>query len=195
MTIIFILILFLFSTLTYAEEISLSNKPKWELGVGIGALSLPHYRGSDQHDEYIAPIPYFRYSGKRLQVDREGGSFYLFRNEDVRLDFSTAFAYPVDSDDNRARMGMNNLSGVIEIGPRVQFNLYQSKDKNLRFRFAVPLRTAYATDFSQAENIGLVFSPYLQVRYFNSGWESAVSVGPVWASEEYHDYFYEIAPQ
>lgn len=193
MTIIFSLILFSFSTLTFAEEFPLANKPKWELGVGIGAISLPHYRGSDQNAEYIAPIPYFRYNGKRLQLDKEGGRFYFYNSEEFKFDLSTAFALPVDSDDNRARTGMNNLGAIIELGPRLQFNLYQSKDKNLRIRFALPLREAY--DLGEIKDIGWVFSPYLQLRYFKSGWETAASVGPVWASEEYHDYFYEVAPQ
>jgi outer membrane scaffolding protein for murein synthesis (MipA/OmpV family) len=192
---IFTLFLFAISTMLYAEEASQTDKAKWELGVGVGGLSMPHYRGSDQRADYIAPIPYMRYNGKRLKIDREGGRFYFYNSEEVKVDISLAFALQVDSDDNRARVGMTDLANIIEIGPRIQFNLYQSKDKNLRFRFAAPLRTAYATDFSHTENIGLVFSPYLQLRYFTSGWESAVSVGPMWASEEYHDYFYEVAPQ
>ncbi|MCW8986176.1 MAG: MipA/OmpV family protein [Gammaproteobacteria bacterium] len=193
MTIIFFLILFLFSTLTVAEDTPQSSIPKWELGVGIGAISLPHYRGSDQNADYVSPIPYFRYSGKRLQLDKEGGRFYFYNSDEFKFDLSTAFSLPVDSDDNHARTGMNNLGAVIELGPRIQFSLYQSKDKSLRIRFALPLREAF--DIGDVKDIGWVFSPYLQLRYFNSGWETATSFGPVWASEEYHDYFYQVAPQ
>jgi len=177
-----------------AEQLKKDDKSKWELGVGIGALSLPHYRGSDQHSNYVAPIPYVRYNGKRLKVDREGGRFYFYDGDDIKLDVSTAFSFPVDSDDNRARQGMSDLDPVIELGPRIQFNLYQSVDTNLRFRFAVPLRTAIATDINHTQEIGWIFSPYFQLRYF-SGWETALSIGPVWASEEYHDYFYEVAAE
>lgn len=185
----------LISNISLADETTQSTKPKWELGIGLGVLSLPHYRGSDQRSDYAAPIPYVRYNGKRLKVDKEGGRFYFYNGEEIKVDISTAFALPVDSDDNRARQGMTDLDPIIEIGPRVEFKLYQSIDKNLRFRFGVPLRAAFATDISNTENIGWVFSPYLQLRYFNLGWETAVSVGPVWASEEYHDYFYEVAPE
>lgn len=183
------------SAVISAEEISHTDKAKWELGIGVGGLSMPHYRGSDQRAEYVAPIPYMRYNGKRLKIDREGGRFYFYNSNEVKVDVSLAFALQVDSDDNRARIGMTDIDNIIEIGPRVIFNLYESKDKNFRLRFAAPIRTAYATDFSHTENIGLVFSPYLQARYFTSGWESAISVGPMWANEEYHDYFYEVAPQ
>ena len=177
------------------KGIAQPEKPTWELGVGLGALSLPHYRGSDQRSNYVAPIPYLRYNGKRLRVDKEGGRFFFYNDEDMNIDISTAFAFPVDSKDNRAREGMTDLDPIIELGPRVEFKLYKSDDDNIRLRFALPLRAAFATDLSHTENIGWVFSPYVQLRYFNTGWETAVSVGPVWASEEYHDYFYEVAPQ
>ena len=178
-----------------AEETNETQQPKWQLGVGIGSLSVPHYRGSDQRAQYFAPIPYIRYNGKRLKIDREGGRFYFYNSEKIKVDVSLAFAIAVDSNDNRARTGMSDLDNIIEIGPRVLFNLYESDDKNLRFRLGIPLRTAYATDFRRTENVGLVFSPYLQARYFSTGWESAISIGPMWANEAYHDYFYEVAPQ
>jgi len=59
----------------------------------------------------------------------------------------------------------------------------------------LPLRAAFATYISHTQSIGWTFSPYLQLRYFTSGWETSAAVGPVWASESYHDYFYEVAPQ
>lgn len=193
MQVIITFVFLMLVTSAYADAVTESEEPKWELGAGIGAISLPHYRGSDQRSEYAAPIPYFRYNGKRLKFDKEGGRFYFYNSEDFKLDISTAFSFPVDSDDNLARKGMENLNPIIELGPRMQFNLYQSKDKNLRFRFALPIREAY--DLSEIKSIGWVFSPYVQLRYFNTGWETAASVGPVWANKDYHDYFYKVAPQ
>ncbi len=192
-SLLLILIFTLFST-AYADDSTPTDKPKWELGVGLGVLSLPHYRGSDQRTEYAAPIPYVRYNGKRLKVDKEGGRFYFYNGDDVKVDLSTAFSFPVDSKDNRARQGMPDIDAIIELGPRIQFNLYESDNKNLRFRLGLPFRAAVATDIGHTKAIGWVFSPYLQLRYY-SGWESAISIGPVWASEEYHDYFYEVASE
>lgn len=178
-----------------AMESTLPEKSTWQLGIGVGGISLPHYRGSDQRAEYISPVPYLHYEGERLKLDREGGRYYFYDSDETKLDVSTAFALPVDSDDNRARKGMPNLDANIELGPRIQFTLYQSYNKNTRLRLAIPLRAVFATDLRTTKNIGWVFSPYLQLRYFTDGWESATSFGPVWASEQYHDYFYEIAPQ
>ena len=192
---IVVFFILLFSMNAYGEETSTNQKASWQLGVGVGGLSLPHYRGSDQTANYYSPIPYIRYDGDRLKVDREGGRYNFYDDKDVRVDVSLAFSLAVDSEDNNARLGMFNLGHIIEVGPRVQYKLYQSKDNNVRFRFALPLRAAFATDFNNTENIGLVFAPYLQLRYFNTGWESAFSLGPIWANEEYHDYFYEVESQ
>jgi len=192
---ILIILFSISNNIALANDPTLPEKATWELGVGLGVLSLPHYRGADQRSDYAAPIPYVRYHGKRLTVDKEGGRFFFYNGDDITVDVSTAFALPVDSKDNRAREGMTDLDPIIELGPRIEFKLYQSDDENIRFRFALPLRAAFATDISHTQSIGWVLSPYLQLRYFNTGWESAVSVGPLWASEEYHDYFYEVAPQ
>ncbi|HET6720014.1 MAG TPA: MipA/OmpV family protein, partial [Rhodocyclaceae bacterium] len=31
--------------------------PLWELGVGLGGLSFPVYRGSDQRRDFLLPVP------------------------------------------------------------------------------------------------------------------------------------------
>lgn len=165
---------------------------QWELGVGIGALSIPHYRGSDQRQSYIAPIPYVRYSGKHLKVDREGGRYYFYESHAFKLDLTATFNFPVDSDKNTARKAMPNLDALLEVGPRLQWALWESDEHRLRVRMAAPLRMAI--NLSNGDSEGLIFAPYLQLRYY-SGMETALSVGPMWASEKFHDYYYEVAKQ
>jgi outer membrane scaffolding protein for murein synthesis (MipA/OmpV family) len=46
--------------------------PKWELGVGVGGLWMPDYRGSDEVRSYLLPFPYVIYRLDWLKVDREG---------------------------------------------------------------------------------------------------------------------------
>ena len=36
-----------------------TDKPMWELGIGMSALSFPDYRGSDESGFYAVPFPYF----------------------------------------------------------------------------------------------------------------------------------------
>ena len=196
---------FVFSTLYASETTSpatsppephppqtTEDKPQWELGVGIGYISLPHYRGSDQRQDYVAPIPYVRYRGKRLNVDREGGRFYFVDRAAWKLDLSAAFAFPVDSEDNRARTGMTDLDPILEIGPRLTWYIYASADERFRIRAGFPVRLA--VNLSGIENTGWIFSPYLQFRYFST-METAISIGPMWATEKYHDYYYQVDSQ
>lgn len=58
----------------------------------------------------------------------------------------------------------------------------------------MPFRWVVASDLSGAQSIGWVFAPYLQLE-FKRNWNSTISAGPMWANENYHDYFYEVAPQ
>lgn len=167
-------------------------RPQWEFGVGIGAVDIPHYRGSDQRDTYVAPLPYVRYRGERLKVDREGGRYFFINRDRVKLDISAAFMFPVDSDDNTARQGMPDLDPILEVGPRLQWYLFNSRDHRFRIRAGLPLRVA--VNIPEFRNEGWILSPYLQFRYF-SGMETALSLGPMWASEKYHDYYYQVDAQ
>ncbi|MFO7603974.1 MAG: MipA/OmpV family protein [Gammaproteobacteria bacterium] len=162
---------------------------RWELGVGLGGLSIPHYRGSDQRDAYFAPIPYVRYSGKRFRVDREGGRYYFYDGRQFKLDVSASFNFPVDSADNTARQGMPDLDALLELGPRLQWSLWQSDDERLRLRLGAPLRLAL--NLSRGRHEGLFFAPYLQLRYY-ARMETAISIGPMWATEKFHDYYYQV---
>jgi outer membrane scaffolding protein for murein synthesis (MipA/OmpV family) len=166
-----------------------ASHSQWEFGIGLGGLSIPHYRGSGQSYEYLAPIPYVRYHGDRLKVDREGGRYYFYDARKVKLDLSATFSFPVKSDENTARQGMPDIDALLELGPRLQWYIWESEDSHLRLRVGAPLRVAI--NLSTADNEGVFFSPYFQIRYY-SVMETAFSMGPMWASEKYHDYFYEV---
>jgi len=175
-----------------AEDVPQPEKAKWELGIGLGGLSIPHYRGSDQRYDYFVPVPYVRFSGDRLKVDREGGRYYFYNDPGFKIDLSAAFSFPVDSEDNRARQNMSDLDALLEVGPRLQWFLYESDNHRFRVRVGAPVRLAI--NLSNAENEGWFFSPYFQIRYF-SAMETAFSIGPTWASEKYNDYFYQVDSQ
>ncbi len=166
----------------------------FELGMGLGALSVPHYRGSDQREQFVVPFPYIKYSSERLKIDREGGRYYLYDFGNSKLDVSMDFAFPVDSDKNIARESMPDLKAVVEVGPRLMFYPYTSLDKRFRIRIALPVRLAIATNIVESNTIGATFSPYIQFRFFNYV-ETAVTAGPYWATEAYHDNFYQVDTQ
>ncbi|MFZ1980807.1 MAG: hypothetical protein WAU61_05820, partial [Smithella sp.] len=57
-----VIALFFFSFLLPGSEIC-EEKPLWELGVGLGLLQMPDYRGSDENRLYVLPYPYVIYRG------------------------------------------------------------------------------------------------------------------------------------
>lgn len=167
---------------------------KWQLGVGVGVIDTNYYRGAAQRRTYAAPFPYVRYHGARLHLDREGGRYYFVDSEKYKLDLNAAFSFPVKSDGETPRSGMEDLLPIFEFGPRLEIQLAHNPKSRSRLRLGFPLRAAIATDFTEAETAGAVFSPYLQYRFY-TGWNNAIAVGPMWATEAYHDYFYQVDSQ
>ena len=166
-------------------------EPRWEIGLGLGAVSLPDYRGSNARSGYVLPLPYVNYRGDYFRVDREGMRGGMFQSARVRLDFSAAAALPANSESS-ARAGMPDLDPAIELGPSLVVDLGK---RDGRWSLNFPLRVVVASDLSYARSIGWVFSPYLKFEVGDTGaWAYDISVGPMYASEAYHDYYYEVDP-
>jgi outer membrane scaffolding protein for murein synthesis (MipA/OmpV family) len=165
--------------------------PRWELGLGLAGLTIPDYRGSDEQRGYLLPLPYVQYRGERFQIDREGAHGKLISLERVRLELSVAAGPLARSDDNEARRDMPDIDPTVEIGPSLE--IYLTRDR--AWQLQMPWRAVVATDLSHVEDIGWVFAPSLNyVTRNNSGWGGGIAVGPLYASEKYHDYYYEVPP-
>ncbi len=175
---------------------NLQSLPRWEVGIGLGVLSLPFYRGAASGRTYIVPIPYIQYRGEHVRVDEEGIRGSLFSSDNARLDLSLAGGVPVSSDGNSARHGMPSLDPTVEIGPSLEFLLWypEKRDRALWLKF--PLRTALSVALKNIEYQGWVFAPYLDYRMVAGNrakpWTITLSLGPQFADRRYHDYFYEV---
>jgi hypothetical protein len=137
------------------------------------------------------------YRGEYLKINREAIRGLFFQREGLELDFSLSGSVPVDSSQNQARKGMPNLYPSLEIGPSLEINLDEKKG-DYKTTLTFPLRTALAVDFPQVYGIGWVFSPRLNLDLYNlgssKGLNFGMSVGPVFGSDAYHDYFYSVQP-
>ena len=175
-----------------------AEKPLWELGAGISALSLPDYRGSDQASVYAIPFPYLIYRGEFLKADRHGIRGTFFGTDRIELNLSLGASLPVNSDDNRARQGMPDLQPTVELGPSLDLNLWRTADRRTRLDLRLPVRTA-VTVTGGMDDIGWVFSPRLNLDITDvaglAGWNMGLLAGPMYGSERNHDYFYTVAPQ
>ncbi|KVW97305.1 MipA/OmpV family protein [Thiobacillus denitrificans] len=175
-----------------------AEKPLWEQGAGISALSLPDYRGSDQSSLYAIPFPYLVYRGEFLKADRHGIRGTFFDSDRIELNLSLGASLPVNSDDNRARQGMPDLQPTVELGPSLDLNLWRTTDRRTRLDLRLPVRTA-VTVKGGMDDIGWVFSPRLNLDISDvaglAGWNLGLLAGPMVGSERNHDYFYSVAPQ
>jgi outer membrane scaffolding protein for murein synthesis (MipA/OmpV family) len=171
--------------------------PQWEFGVGATALHLPDYRGSNESRNYLYPLPYIVYRGDKVRVDRQGARAVLLERSRVELDFSVFGTLPVDSSKNRARQGMPDLDPTIEVGPQVNVSLLRSSDSRLDLRF--PVRAVVATDLRHSQGAGFTFYPHLfygaSPDWSGGRWTIGVNAGPLFASSDYHRYFYSVDPQ
>jgi len=89
------------------------DKPLWELGAGVAAFSFPSYRGSDQSNNFLMPVPHFTYHSDFLKADRHGIRGSFFDSDRIDLTVSAALSPPANSDDIAARTGMPDLKGVV----------------------------------------------------------------------------------
>ena len=166
-------------------------EPLWELGLGVGGLRLPHYRGSDQSHNLLLPVPYGIYRGKIFRATREGARAVLVESDRVDVDLSVAASAPTSSSDNRARSGMPDLAATVAFGPNL--NLTLARGPTWKFELRVPVLAVYTLQ-RQAQMIGWTASPVLNLDLRWQGWDVGVQAGPMWASREYNAHFYDVAP-
>jgi outer membrane scaffolding protein for murein synthesis (MipA/OmpV family) len=176
-----------------------AQEPLWEVGFGMATMSLPDYRGADEGKTYLLPVPYFAYNGENFRIDRRGMHGDIAQRDNVWLDLSVNLGPPADSDENSTRQGMPDLDPTIEIGPSLRI-LWLANERNDRtLTLYLPLRAVIATDFSQADAIGWVFAPHLTYDHLKfgpgGGWNFSFSFGPLYATEKFHDYYYQVSPE
>lgn len=167
-----------------------AEQPLWEAGVGAAALSLPHYRGSDQSRQWLLPVPFLIYRGDVLRAGRDGARALLFESQRVDLDLSFAASAPSNSDDNLARQGMPDLAPTVEIGPKLNLNLWRGPGSKLDLR--LPLR-AVITLQSRPRAIGWSLEPVINLDHDVRGFDLGLQIGPLWGSRTLHGYFYDVA--
>lgn len=170
----------------------------WEAGLGFTGLSLPDYRGSNEQREYVLPFPYLVYRGDILRMDRKGNYVLLFQSKRVDLNISADGGVPVRSGRNAARKDMPALYPTLQIGPSLEICLESNCDANRVIQFRLPIRAVIASDFSRYDGIGFVMNPQLNVDFENigdSGWNFGCAAGPLFATERFHDYYYQVSPE
>jgi len=174
--------------------------PLWEFGLGAGVLKAPYYRGSKSFETIYLPIPYLVYRGDFLKIDHEGIRGQFFENDKYRLDISLAGNVPVPKSNKSARSGMPSLDPVGEIGPELEINVWKANYGNEQgIWIKLPYRFVFSVGNPIIEYQGWSFSPYLNytinMRKSPTAVKYSISIGPIFADRNYHNYFYKVEPE
>ncbi|MDP3538222.1 MAG: MipA/OmpV family protein [Azonexus sp.] len=183
-----------FSVTAQAAE----EKPLWEVGAGVAAFSFPMYRGSDQTNNFLMPVPLFTYHGDFFKADRHGIRGSFFDSDFVDLTVSFALSPPVASKDINARTGMTDLEATFEIGPQVDLTFWRSENRARFVKLLMPLRAAFTVEGSP-KDIGWVFHPKLNMDITDlpnlPGWNLGMLAGPLFGDKRQHAYYYSVESQ
>lgn len=166
---------------------------KWELGLGLGSLYGPDYRGADEYRSYTAAIPYVIYRGKYIRSDREGVRGNFFHSDNLEFSLSASANVTPDADKNKARTGMPKLGSTAELGPSFNIRL---TGPSLRqgLQLQLPWRAVFALGDDDSGYMGQVFQPQLLYRQRLADWNLSYRLGLSFADEKYQDHYYQVDP-
>ena len=176
-----------------ATETGAGEEPLWEIGLGIGVVNFPAWRGADTSSTFTAPLPYVAWRGERWRADRDGARGLLVDRPRLEVDISFDGAVPVDSDDNDAREDMDDLDPILEGGPSINWLLHESEHGLWRLR--LPVRAAISISSDSLNDRGWTANPMLNYRSRRSRdqWTFGASLGPRFATRRYHAYYYDVS--
>lgn len=187
----FFWLLLLFPTSSMAGE---SNRlPLWQVGASIGAVTVPHYTGSNQQHNLPLLFPSFIYRGNRLRVTRGSVRGLLFSSEHFAVDIGLSGELPVYSGKNDARKGMPDIPLTGEIGPRLVARLYgDGNGDGIDVLIRIPLRIVGGIDGTTG---GWTLGPNILVTNIKNlpfGFNAFASAGIKYGSEDYNKLFYGV---
>lgn len=185
----FALLALLGASLTSADQV----EHELSVGLGVGAVVAPDYRGSREYRRTLSPIPYFVYTGRYFKADRDGLRSDLFQREWFELNFSASATLTPESHRTPLRRGMPSLYSTLELGPALNVNV-SGERINDGWMLSLPLRAVVAVS-EDPEMVGWVAHPQLVRRWQNSRRTFTFRTGPYFADRAYHRYYYRVAPQ
>lgn len=190
---------FFLAQIEYASaEEEMTDQPLWEIGVGLAGGWLPDYPAAGENSFRGLPFPYIVYRGKFLRLGgRQIVKGQLLRGDWYELDFNADGAFPVRSNDNRARQDMPDLDFLVGIGPELKLKLMERQGRD-KLDLKLQVRAVFSTDITSFNRRGFVLHPRLAYQRDNfANWKTQfnVNAGPIFATDRLMKYFYEVEPR
>lgn len=187
----FAISLILMSPCLSADELP---EKKWELGLGLGSVYGPDYRGADEYRSFSSVIPYVVYHGKFIRSDRDGVKAQFFSSDDIDFSLSASAYISPNSDENKRRENMPSLGSTIEFGPSINIRLTGDDLRN-GWQLQLPWRAVFAVGGSSNKMIGSVIQPQFVYQQKFSSWHLRYRTSVMFGSNAYHDYYYSVDAQ
>ena len=177
------------------RALGLREKPVWEVGVVAGGGWLPDYPAADENHFQGLALPYAIYRGDFFRLGDGGIARGLFVDRPwLELNIGLDASFPVDSSDNDAREGMDDLDYLLEAGPKLILKLlYDDAENDVDLSLAA--RGVISTDFTSVDTVGFTVNPAVTYRrhdLFGQNLRASASLGANFGSEGYNEYFYEV---
>jgi len=183
-----IFVIILLVLLLYSQTANAQKLPKWELGLALGYVSFPYYRGAEASRNILLPLPLAIVRNDKRRKNKRR----LFSSKRISLGLSLAATLPIPKNANvAARAEMPGLDATLELGPELEMSLWRHSRHHLSG--VLPLRAVSALSFNRVSLQGWKFSPYFLYRYMGKrAWKFDVLAGPIYGSSAYHNYYYGV---
>ena len=153
------------------------------------------YPGSDQQVRRALALPYVLYRGDVLRADGDTAGIRAVKTSVFEVDIGVSGSFGASSNAVDARRGMRELGTLVELGPRLKWNLGGGLDTpGGRWRVELPVRAVF--DLSDgAAHRGWAFEPQLSFdRVAGADWRYGASLGAIVADTALARTFYEVTP-
>ena len=176
------------------------DKPLWELRLAAYGRYGPSYPASEESQFNFLPLPFPIYRGRFLRLGdntEKPIQGRIFRTDRVQLNIDLDLNFGSDSDDIEAREGMPDLDFLAEAGPELIMPFADSDLTRGYMELALQVRGAFSFDGLDPSWRGVVFNPELRwIRPLKKkNQQLKIRLTPAFASVDYMDYFYGVAPQ
>jgi hypothetical protein len=173
--------------------------PLWELGIGAVARGGADYPGASEYSFGGALFPYVSYRGRLLELGGdETVRLVPFSNDRFEIGVSFDSSSSVDSQDNSLRVDLPDLDALAEFGPEFTYRFAErpaiAGGGTGRFEVSLQTRGVFSVG-SDIDHIGTLVRPALRYRQngaLKPGSRISASIGPIFASEGVHDFFYAV---
>lgn len=177
------------------------SRPLYEVGLSARIKYVPDYPAADEHRVRGVPLPHLKYRGRVFRAGEFGETFLgrIIENDLYFFSVGAKLAPAVDSNNNDARQGLEDLDILLQIGPKLGLKLTpDALDSDINLIAQARWVVSFDTSNFEVGNEGIVLNPRLQyVDYALLGPDSEtfIEVGPNFTYSGLADYFYTVEPR